>query len=476
MLTLEGKTYTVPGVYGTVEVIQLGSVALPVFNTLLVIGSARKGIPYNATSRKGYEVIKGFSSLTNVKEFYGVSALSEGMDYAKRGNAGVVFFCNLASLTRTLATVMDNAGTPVTCFDVYPRDQFYGAPGNDISITIATVSAVTTVTIIPPKLTKFLTQNASTSSLILFLEDVEGLAVGSNVYLTDGSAASPQATKIASIDTLNKKVTVDDLPSAAYATSGYARMYQEDLNNQQIITFDNTVTSVEALVALINAGNIVTADRKTYLGILPTTLAKKCLQNFTSATKAVSPVATETTGGDYDLFAGLVPQLFEEFANNNGFRIRIICPITPTAAVHSVYKTLAMTMRTNQTAVQLILGCAVGDILLAESNAGHPIARAKVLNSGDVTLVGMGIDSKASYLSSAPMFAGMVSANSVKRNLTNDVVNAVSVEKTFGEFNKETETYKYVNNGVIVFGTSAKGFYTGNKHLPEPRQHLERAG
>jgi hypothetical protein len=459
MLTLEGKTYQVPGVYGTVEVIQLGSVALPVFNTLLIIGSARKGIPFNATGKKGYEVIKGFSSLTNVKDFYGVSELSAGMDYAKRGGAGVVFFCNLANLTRSLATVMDNAGTPVTCFDVFPRDNFYGAPGNDISLTIATASTVTTVTIIPPKLTKFLTQNASTSSLILFLEDVEGLAVGQNVYLTDGSATSPQATKIASIDTLNKKVTVANLPTAAYAISGYARMYQEDTNKQQIITFDNTTTSVEALVALINTGNIVTADRKTYLGVLPTTLAKQCLQNFTSATKAISPVATETVGGDYDTFAGLVPQLFEEFANFNGLRIRIINAITPTASVHSVLKTLALTMRTNQASIQVVLGCVAGDILLAESNAAHPIQRAKVLNSGDVVMAGMGIDGKASYLSASPLVAGMISANSVKRNLTNDSINAVSVEKTFGEFNKDTETYRYVNSGVVLFGTGPKGFY-----------------
>lgn len=459
MLNLDGKVYTVPGVYGTVEVIQLGSVSLPTFNVLLFAGSARKGIPFNAAGKKGYEVLKGFSSVNAVREFYGVGELSKAMDYAKRGEAGVAFFVNLASLTNALATIPDNDGAPASTLDVYPKDQFWGAPGNDISITIASVSTVTTITIIPPKLTKFLTANASTSSKTIFLEDVEGLAVGQTVFITDGTASAPQQTSITSVDSLNNKITVADDPTAAYATSGYARIYQEDPDNQQIGTFDNTTTSVDALVAWINAGNILNADRKTYTGLFPTSFAKKALQNITSATKAVSPVATESGGGSYDTFAGSAPQLFEEFANFNGFRIRLLGVLSKTAAVHAVYKTLAQTLRTQQQSIQVITGCDLGDIALAESNAAHPIQRAKVLNSDDVILVGSGVDDKASYISSAPMFAGMMSAKSVKRNFTWDIVNAIKVEKFFGEYNRDTETYKYVNAGVIVFGTGSTGFY-----------------
>ncbi|MCK9209274.1 MAG: hypothetical protein M0P61_00420 [Ignavibacteriaceae bacterium] len=458
-LTLEGKTYTVPGVYGTVEIINLGSTALPVFNTLLIVAGAKKGVPYNATGKKGYEVILPFSSLNTVKEYYGVSDISRAFEYAKKGGAGVVYCINAASLTRANATILDNAGIPVNAFDVYPRDNFYGAAGNDISITMSTATSLLTLTIIPPKLTKFLTANASTSSPFITLGDVEGLAVGMAVKVYSNAITSaPDAVTIVSIDTVNNQVELSANPTAAFATSAWARLFVEDTDKQATTTFTATAT-VTDVINWINSGNILTADRKTYAGIKPTTLAKVYLQNITSATKGTSPAATETGGGDFDLLAGLAPQLFEELTNYTKQRIRLVNVVSSSSSVHAVYKTLAVTERAANKSIQLILGCATGDILLAADNAAHPKARAKVLNSDDCILAGMGMDGKASYLSFAPFVGGLISANSVKRNFTNDAVDAQSVEKTFGEFNKETDTAGYLANGVLLIGTGKNGYY-----------------
>lgn len=458
MLTIAGKTYTVPGVYGTVEVITLGSVALPAFNNILIIGKAKKGIPYNATGKKGYEVIKPFVSLTDARDYYGGSELVTALDYAKRGGAGVVYEINVCPLTPASATIKDNAGLPANTFDVTPREIFYGAAGNDISVTMATASSKLTLTIIPPKLTKFLSTNASTTSKIVGLENLEGLQIGQSVYVADNSASAPQSTSITEIDYVNSTVTLNDLPTAAYATSAYARIYQENTDKQEVKTFESTATITD-VIAWINSGQILTADRKNYAGVVPTTLTKTCLQNIASATKGTSPDATETTGGDYDLLAGSLPQLLEEFTNYTKVRMRLLNVVTPTATVHAVFKTLAQTLRTNQSSVQVVAGVANGDIDKAESDASHPIPRAKALNSADVILAGMGIDDQAAYITSAPLYAGMISGNSVKRNLTADAVNALSVEKFFGESNKETDTAKYLANGVLIFGTGKNGYY-----------------
>lgn len=457
-LSINGKTYTVPGVYGTVEVINLGSVTLPAFNNILVIGKAKKGIPYNATGKKGYEVIKAFTSLTAAREYYGGSELVTAIDYAKRGGAGVVYALNVCPLTNASATIQDNVGIPVNTFDIVPREDYFGAAGNDISITIATASSKPTITIIPPKLTKFLASNASISSKVITLENIEGLQIGQTILITDATASAPQSTSIIEIDTVNLTVTLNDLPTAAYAASGYARIYQENTDKQEVKTFESTVTITE-IIAWINSGQILTADRKNYTGIVPTTLAKKNIQNITSATKGTSPTATETSGGDFDLLAGKMPVTIEEFQNYTSVRLRISAVITSNATVHAVYKTLAITLRTNQNSIQTVVGAAKGDILLAESEAGHPIPRAKALNSADVIFAGMGIDSKAAYLTSAPLYAGMMSTSSVKRNFTNDSVNAMTVEKFFGESNKETDTKKYLAAGVLVFGSGKNGYY-----------------
>jgi len=456
-ITIDGKTYTVPDVYGNVEVVNLGSAAIPAFNGLLMIFSAKQGIPYNATGKKGYELIKAFSDIPSVKAEYGVGEASEAFAQAKKGGAGVVYMLNAASLTRAKATVKDNAGTPVTTFDIEPR--IYGAVGNDISFKLEQVSSNTVVTILPPKLTKFLTANASASNPEISVNNVEGLAVGNTVYLCSNSYTTPQQTTIAAIDAVNNKITLAANPASAVTTADYARIFQEDVDNQEVGTFVTSGLTVQAIIAWINTGKILTATRGSYTGVVPTATSKTYIQAFASATKGTSPDATTTTGGDYDLVAEKLPLLFEEFTNYTKARIRIINVITPVAGVHTSYKTIAISLRNINYSIINVFGCAVGDINLATSEAAYPIKRAQALNSDDCILVGSGIDGKAAYLSSAPQFAGWLSGNTVRKNTTWDSIQASSVEKFFGESNRDTALKLFVDSGVIVFRTTEDGFY-----------------
>lgn len=457
-ISIGGKTFYVPDAYGTVEVVNMGNVSLPSFNNILLIGSARKGLPCRITGRKSYEFIKSFSSISDAKDWFGTSDLTRAFEYAKAGGAGVIHVVNVAPLTNGLATVQDNAGIPANTFDVVPEDKYFGAAGNDISLTVATASSVTTFTIIPPKLTKFLTANASTSSAEITVEDVEGLVVGQTVKIWDNTAATLQSTTITAIDTTANKITLADMPTAAYATSGYARIFQEDIDRQEVKSFASTATATD-VINWINTGNILIASRSTYVGVMPTSLTKKHLQLFTSATKGTSPVATETAGGSFDLFAASAGTYFDEFRNYTKARIRLLNVLSNAAAVHAVYKALATDLRTNmQYSVQIVTGCATGDVLLAEGGATHPIIRAKALNSDEVILAGMGIDGKAPYLSFAPYLAGWMSSNSVKRNLTADAVSATSIEKYFGQSNPD-ETARYLQAGVVILGTGPDGYY-----------------
>lgn len=455
-IVIAGKTYDVPGVYGNVEVKNTGSLTLPAFNNIILVGASKKGIPFNASGKTGADVIKGFSAVNDMKEFFGVSDLTKAAEYAKKGGAGVIYAVNVASLTRAAATIQNNEGTPEDMFDVVPRDKFWGAAGNDISITMAT-DTVLTVTIIPPKLTKFLTANASTSSNIIAVENVEGLYIGQTIKLVDNSETL-QSTTITAISGNN--ITLAANASAAFATASYARIFVEDLDKSEIKTFTAT-TIIEDVIDWINSGKILTADRSTYTATtLPTTLAKTYLMNITGATAGTSPDATTTSGGSYDAFADGAAQQFEEFTNATGVRLRLLNLLTNIATVHAVYRALALDLRENrQYSIQVISGAATGNVALAVTDSSSPVQRAKSLNSGDFILAGMNIDGVQPHLSLAPFVGGLMSANSVKRNLTNDVVPAVSVEKTFGEYNKETETKVFLNAGVIIVGTGKNGYY-----------------
>ncbi len=456
-ITIGSKTHHVPGFYGIIEVVNLGNTALPAFNNLIMVGSSKKGIPFNITGKKGYEVIKTFASINEAKEFYGVCDLTKAAEFAKEGGAGVIHFVNVASLTPFSAVLKDNQSASKTVCGIAPADKFYGASGNDISITIATTSNKTTITIIPPKLTKFLSANASTSSKVISLDDVEGLFIGQSVKLVDNTHAL-QSTSIVSINSANNKVELADLPSSAFATSGYARIFQEDTGHQETKAFDGTSTA-DDVVSWINSGKVLKAERGNNEGVVPTTLAKTYVMSLPGATKGTSPAATETSGGSFDAFANSAMQLFEEFTNFTKVRLRLLNLLSSDSSVHAVYNALAKSLRNKQYSIQVISGVALGDIDKAKSNADHPINRAKSINSGDFILAGMGKDNKAAYLSSAPFVGGIMSSSSVKRNLTNDVVSALKVEKFFGESNKETETEQYLKSGVLLIGTGKNGYY-----------------
>ncbi|MGE5680360.1 MAG: hypothetical protein ACM34K_05710 [Bacillota bacterium] len=455
MITINGITHSVPDIYFDCEVINLGATTIPAFNGLIHIGSARKGIPY--TAGKGFEVIKAFSDVPNVKKFYGVSDLSKAFEQAKAGGAGTDYFLNAAALTKGKATIKDNATTPAGTFDIEPKE--YGAHGNDISLKMETASSKLTLTIIPPKLTKFLSANASTSSKEISLEDVEGLFAGLSINLVSNSVLTPQAVKIVSVDSENSKITIDSNPSSAFAAADYARIFVEDTDNQEVNIFDTTAISVNDIINAISKGQILNASRGTNTGIVPTTLAKTYLQAISGATKGTSPVATTTSGGDYDLIGGKLPQLFEEFSNYTKARIRLVNLLTSDSAVHMIYKTVALTLRNINYSIQVITGCKKGDIDKEASDSDHPIARLKALNSSDIILIVMGIDNKDAYISLAPQIAGIMASNSVKHNLTWDKISAVVVEKFFGESNKISELQPLINAGAIVLRTDSDGFF-----------------
>jgi hypothetical protein len=461
-ITIGGLTYDVPDVYGYIQVKRTGGIALPSFQNILFIGKAKKGMPFNATGKIGSEIIKAFNSVTDVEEYYGNSDLSVAYNYAKMGGAGVAYFVNVAPLTLASATLKDDAGTPVATMTVTPKDKFYGAAGNDISVTVGVATDDVTFTIIPPKFTKFLSANGASSGLSVTLEDVSGLNVGQSVKMNDNAAAAPEVLTIASINTDTKVVTFTTALTANHTTANYARIFVEDTDNQEVKTFDSTsATFVQDALAWINGGQILNATRgDTQTGDLATAVTKVYLQNVASATKGTSPDPTETASGDYDDCAAALPALIESFSNYTGVRLRLFSLLTSNSAVHAVYKALAATMRNvpMQMSIQVISGCATGDVALASSEANNSINRAKALNTDEFLLAAFGLDDLPAYLSLAPQVAGIMSINGVGHNLTNDVISATKVEKHLGLFNQETETAPLLRAGLLVVKTGIDGF------------------
>ena len=459
-VTVGGITHSVPGAYGDIKVENAGASAIPAFNGLLVIANARQGIPVSAGD--GSVVIQQFSDLKSVKKCYGVGDLSNAVAQNQVGGANVVYTITPAPLTRATLPMLDGATTPLPIFNLAPA--IYGAPGNDIQLVITNDSTNIGISVTPPKYTKFLTADLnSTGSKTLSLDDVSQLSVGDQVYCTaNGVTPVYTSATITSIDDVLNQVTLDTTIQSL-TQANYARLFSPDVNNKKSTTILLALSNVlSAVLNFFNSTGIFVASRDiTNTGSIATIAP---VNNFlgllvhSPATLGTSPIATTTTNGDWATLAGSLPQLMEEFTNFTKNRIRILNVISPIATLHSTFSGIAKILRKNQYSVLVITGADKGDVLKTSTDAGHPINRAKALNSSDVALAGIGLDGNAAYLSLAPQFAGMLSSNSVGRNFTKDSITANSVEKTFGEFNKETDSTNYVNNSVLIVSSTKNGF------------------
>ena len=452
MLVLDGRSFEIPGAYGITEVINTGGGNIPTFNVPIIIGSARSGIPYNAGS--GAEVIKGYSNSNNARKYYGDGELIEAFDFFKEAGAGICFLLNAAALTRAKATLKDNAGEPANSLDIVPLK--YGAGENDISLAIASADSKITYTIIPPKNTKFLTADASTTNNTINLESVDGLEVGETVYIRDNSNAV-QSTEIEYINKETKDVRLKDLPTSAFAIAQYARIFQEDTTNQEVYVFDSTVL-IEEVLETINVSNIFRLDRSTYTGAVPNSLVKTYLNDFSGATKGTSPLASESADGDYDKIAADFIKLAEEFRNYNKIGLRGVGVVSGDASVHANFRALAVEMRSKNYPILVVTGVKKGDIDKAKTDAAHPIPRLKSLNSGDVLLAVMGKDDKAAYLSVAPYVLGLISKYGPKKNLTKETISATKVEKFYGAYNEE-DAKELLRNGALMISSGETGFW-----------------
>lgn len=453
-ITIDGRTFAVPGVYGTVEVIQRGSVSLPVFNGLLIVGTAKQGIGYDAG--KGGEVIKSFSNIAEAEAFFGYSSpIISAMAEAKKGGAGVVHALCVNPLTRASANITDGTNP---LFTLKPKT--YGAPGADNKISITVVSNNVTVQI-TRAFSIFCAANVLVSDTVLTLESVEGLNVGDSVYLLDNTDTTEGTAKtITLIDAVNKKITVASTFSNACATADYARVVRLETGSQLTRVFDKTsATFLNDLVAYIQSSGLFEVSSISTTAV-PSNITSQggLLGLITGATKGTSPSGTLAATG----LTGKIQQLLEEWTNTTKARIRIVNLVRNGEALSgtvNAWKPVATTLRQAGSSIQIVIGADSGAIANNVSDSNSPAYIAKYsINSQDFIFAGMGYDGKSADLSLAPFVAGMLSGNSVKKNLTYDPVPASVVEKTFGQYN-QVEAEANIKSGVLILTTGKNGFF-----------------
>lgn len=449
MLSLDGKIFTIPGVYGVLKIVQQGGTFLPIFNVGVIVSENPQGIPYTVgtgnTPLTADKFILPFTNITDMQKNCGLEGDCGGvtfMRYAKRAGAGTVYNINVRPLTKMSGgTVVNQDGSPVVALTYSSKK--YGAPVNDTSITIA----ASIHTIIPPKNVTFLTADSGTGKTFA-VGSVIPYKIGDTIFITSNAYAAPVSKIIESINTTTKEVTVTVAVAVSALATDYARIFQEDTDNKEV----SVALTTRALVTAFYQTSVnLDVALATGVTVMPTTLAKAYIQNLTSATKATSPAAT---ANDWQAVCDNFARWNNEFAVVNRTYMRIVGITTSDSANQIAFRDMAIARRAAGLPCAVVCGSALGDYLL--SSSAEPKARTLALNNDSFQFAGFGDSGYGGNLSYAGYIFGSRMANNVNHNQTNDDLPFAAPEKAYSK--EDVALVAYNAAGVMSIISTKTGY------------------
>jgi hypothetical protein len=321
----------------------------------------------------------------------------------------------------------------------------YGAFVNDTSITIA----ASIHTVIPPKNSTLLTTNSGTGKTV-FVGNASPYKVGDTLYITSNAYAAPVSKIIEAIDYVANSITFTVAVAASALTSDYARIFQEDTDNEEV---SDALTTPALVTAFYETSKYLSVAISNGITTMPVTKSKTFIQNLTSATKATSPAATT---GDWQNCADNFNRWNNEFAIVNKVYMRVIGLTTTDAENHVAFADLAIAQRALNKPIAVVAGCELGDTAKSSSDAAYPVKRAFALNDENFQLAQLGLDGYSAGLSLAGELFGIRLANNVSHNQTWDEIVATTVEKSYSQDDADYQTM--ITAGVVSILGTKTGF------------------
>jgi hypothetical protein len=461
-----GKTYDIPGSYGLLEVIQNAGANIPDFQVGLIVGRSIKGVPYSA-NLPASQLIRAYDNGTDLIRDYGDDNIYNAYKYMSKHGGGMVFVINaMKNNVSYSATLKDT--TPVTAKDALvftAKPNWAGVCANDAKIVISKTGDIQTLALTPPKNTKIVMETSAIGNNLLYLNSVSGLSTGSEIVITDNNhtgATEYESFKITSIDPVwnddkkGFKITLDGTLETAADIAHAARVFQSDVDNKEIFTWDTTKYTIHQVADMVNKGSdifSVTVDDDASKSELAA-ITESYMQNVSGATKGNTATnKLETTDADYQSICGSFPSWMKDFENVNKVKIRLVYVDSNDTNVHADFKDLAVTMRTAKAPICVIAGAPWNTPIDDEQNDGL-IQRAKTIASDDFVLCGGGADNLPANLSFAPSVLGLKMGNAINHNLTRDQLNFSSVEMDW----TDSDITKLLKNGVFVYDKYPTGF------------------
>ena len=301
---------------------------------------------------------------------------------------------------------------------------------------------------IPPKNSQFLAANVDAAKNQITVQGTDGLSVGQSYIITDNDvAANYETIEIQEVNSITKVITLVGNLANAYTTAAYARIFQQDTDNEEV---SDVLYSQDEIVSYYAEAEdrLLIAEEAAADKLVLEHAAAQYVPEFTTSTAGTSPVVAAS---DYNTAFTNFPDKLTEFSNTWSLDLRIFYPITDNATVHGYLKNFATARRALGKPISGIVGGGDNDI------GQTALDEIKAINHQDVDYLVGGIDDDPAYISNAAELFGNRIYNAVAHNQTFDKVIASTVEAWY---NEESAIGNALINGggmVITIPTHAKG-------------------
>jgi len=506
-----GKLYSFPGAFGAIKAISSVGASIPEFQVGLIMGQQDKGKPYSDTDpfvgfsklsdiwdyygrysdiAKAFEYAKkvGMSSCfctgmspstqaecTALDETPEDSIVFTVKDYGALANdhqieiEGVHNRVVDGAVTGTFIvgeTVKDDATGLLTGIVISIPDATHIVI-QTTSATLFGAEAITGVTsgatctllaigldlqtgcvvkTIPPKNSQFLAANVGAGENQITVQGTDGLSVGQSYIITDNDA-NYEDIVIQEVNDVTKVVTLESALANAFTTAKYARIFQQDTDNEEVSDVLYSQDEIVSYYAEVE-DRLLIAEEAAADKLVLEHAAAQYVPEFTTSTAGTSPTVAAS---DYNTAFTNFPDKLTEFSNTWNLDLRIFYPVTDSATVHGYLKNFATARRALGKSISGIVGGGDNDI------GQTALDEIKAINHQDVQYAVGGFDDDPAYISNAAELFGNRIYNAVAHNQTFDKIAAATVEAWY---NEESAIGKALVNGgamIITIPKHAKG-------------------
>lgn len=447
VITFRGRQHRRPDAYVDAQAINNLPGGVQPFQIPVMLAGAVQGYPYDVgdhliTGEAAISPFRRMETTSDAKALFGAASdMAVAFQQAKRPeSSGLPYAWCVCLSALTRASVVVTSTGPVSQITVYGK--LFGVPGGWNKITWT--GGVWTTT--PWKHLSLFTANAGSTATRIYVSDNSWAREGMVLEVGDNDTANAERTVVSKGEELSSTgqklywIELDSAVGASLTTAQYAAAAYYDTTRTEA---SDTLATGQELVDFLNSSDCTYWRAKKESGFtsaVPITVGTatplKDISAWGTVTDGTSPAPTSSDVDDFITLMDATGSTDLRTLVNGVPRLYYLASSDSTA--HASMRDWAIVQRDAGYPIQVVTGCAWGDVDLTADDNTNPTVRAAALDSQDMQLCAGGVDYLPAYISTAAQVFGYRARGGISHNLTKDKVFGSVFEKRWSDTNLDT--------------------------------------